>query len=149
VLAGGFSFAAIPHYSGAGGFALNQDGVPLVPGQNYVLSGFIYTGEAASGAAYLDLNDVSWEVTALVPIGVSQWQFVYETFTAGANTATIRLVRDGNMDWPSRVYFDEVAVTPLGSFIPVSAVPVPEPSTYLAGLTALGMLGLSAWRNRK
>ncbi len=25
---------------------------------------------------------------------------------------------------------------------------VPEPSTYLAGLSALGMLGLSAWRNR-
>ncbi len=28
-------------------------------------------------------------------------------------------------------------------------VPVPEPSTYLAGLSALGMLGLFGWRNRK
>lgn len=27
--------------------------------------------------------------------------------------------------------------------------PVPEPSTYLAGLSALGMLGLFGWRNRK
>jgi hypothetical protein len=26
---------------------------------------------------------------------------------------------------------------------------VPEPSTYLAGITALGMLGLFGWRNRK
>lgn len=27
--------------------------------------------------------------------------------------------------------------------------PVPEPSTYLAGLSAVGMLGLLGWRNRK
>jgi hypothetical protein len=27
--------------------------------------------------------------------------------------------------------------------------PVPEPSTYLAGLSALGMLGLFGWRNRR
>lgn len=26
---------------------------------------------------------------------------------------------------------------------------VPEPSTYLAGLGALGMLGLFGWRNRR
>ncbi len=31
----------------------------------------------------------------------------------------------------------------------VSAVPIPEPSAYLAGLSALGMLGLFGWRNRK
>jgi hypothetical protein len=30
-----------------------------------------------------------------------------------------------------------------------TTVPVPEPSTCLAGLSALGMLGLFAWRNRK
>ena len=29
------------------------------------------------------------------------------------------------------------------------ATPVPEPSTYFAGLSALGMLGLFGWRNRK
>lgn len=29
------------------------------------------------------------------------------------------------------------------------AVPVPEPSTYLAGIGALGTLAMSAWRNRK
>ena len=27
--------------------------------------------------------------------------------------------------------------------------PVPEPSTYMAGLSALGLLGLFGWRNRK
>ncbi len=30
-----------------------------------------------------------------------------------------------------------------------SLQPVPEPSTYLAGLSALGMLGVFSWRNRK
>lgn len=31
----------------------------------------------------------------------------------------------------------------------VQLTAVPEPSTYLAGLSALGMLGLFSWRNRK
>lgn len=31
----------------------------------------------------------------------------------------------------------------------VLVAPVPEPATYLAGLSALGMLGLFGWRNRK
>ncbi len=31
----------------------------------------------------------------------------------------------------------------------VPGSPVPEPSTYLAGLSALGMLGLCGWRNRR
>ncbi len=31
----------------------------------------------------------------------------------------------------------------------VSVTAVPEPGTYLAGLSALGMLGMFAWRNRK
>jgi PEP-CTERM motif len=30
-----------------------------------------------------------------------------------------------------------------------TTTPVPEPSTYLAGLSALGMLGLFGWRSRK
>ena len=33
--------------------------------------------------------------------------------------------------------------------VQVFGTPVPEPSTYLAGLSALGMLGLFSWRNRK
>ncbi len=33
--------------------------------------------------------------------------------------------------------------------ISISMIAVPEPSTYLAGLSALGMLGLFGWRNRK
>ena len=35
------------------------------------------------------------------------------------------------------------------SYQGIIETPVPEPSTYLAGLSALGMLGLSAWRSRK
>jgi hypothetical protein len=31
----------------------------------------------------------------------------------------------------------------------IAATAVPEPSTYLAGISALGMLGLFGWRNRK
>lgn len=34
-------------------------------------------------------------------------------------------------------------------FVDRAMTPVPEPSTYLAGLSALGMLGVFGWRNRK
>jgi hypothetical protein len=40
--------------------------------------------------------------------------------------------------YDNTVYLDNVSLTA-----------VPEPSTYLAGLSALGMLGLFGWRNRK
>ncbi len=36
-----------------------------------------------------------------------------------------------------------------GNHYMTTSSPVPEPSTYLAGLSALGMLGLFGWRNRK
>jgi hypothetical protein len=35
------------------------------------------------------------------------------------------------------------------SEIQAFGTPVPEPSTYIAGLSALVMLGLFGWRNRK
>ena len=35
------------------------------------------------------------------------------------------------------------------SNLDITAIPVPEPSNYLTGLSALGMLGLFSWRNRK
>lgn len=31
----------------------------------------------------------------------------------------------------------------------LTAVPVPEPSTFISGLSALGMLGVFGWRNRR
>jgi hypothetical protein len=36
-----------------------------------------------------------------------------------------------------------------GYIVEYDVAPVPEPSTYFAGLSALGMLGLFGWRNRK
>ena len=48
-------------------------------------------------------------------------------------------------------YFDAVSIRTVGidKTYDFGAAPVPEPSTYLAGLSALGMLGLFSWRNRK
>ena len=40
-------------------------------------------------------------------------------------------------------------LTPVPARWSLTAVPVPEPTTYLAGLSLLGMLGWSGWRNRK
>ncbi len=44
----------------------------------------------------------------------------------------------GDLTW---IFVDEIKFG--------DTAPVPEPSTYLAGLSALGMLGLFGWRSRK
>jgi hypothetical protein len=46
-------------------------------------------------------------------------------------------------DWGGATYFDMQISADL------APIAVPEPSTYLAGLSALGMLGLFGWRSRK
>ncbi len=55
--------------------------------------------------------------------------------TAGELLFTVATVGD------STALFDDVTVT--------STSAVPEPTTYLADLSALGMLGLLGWRKRK
>lgn len=111
------------------GFALYQD-VPVVPGEHYVLSGFLYS-RSVTGNLYLDLGDVSWEphnveargvfhhgigATALVP----EWQFVWETFTVPPDVTTIRVrvVQDNYFPLGDHGYADQIAVTRAAEFVP-------------------------------
>jgi RHS repeat-associated protein len=102
------------------GYALIKNINGLVAGQRYVLSAFIYTGEATSGSTYIDLNDIPNDPSPGGANGVPEWQFVWQEFVAPSSQVTVRLVRDGNVKAGEFVYIDEVAITPASKFQPVS-----------------------------
>ncbi len=71
----------------------------------------------------------------------SDWRAEQITFSAPAGDYTLSfkgISTPPDLSRDQTVYLDGVSVAP-----------VPEPSTYLAGLSALGMLALFGWRNRK
>lgn len=118
----------------------------LVAGQTYVLSGFFRTDDLG-GAIGFDIGNYggqAWYQTA----GIFQaanaqttgdWFFAYTTFTADNPSMTVRLVRSSETVPYASNYFDDIAVTPVGSF--VAPAPVPEPGTFaLVGIGALAAL---------
>lgn len=75
-------------------------------------------------------------MAAFVPFTIPPSGF----FVAGLNTLDFVVLNTLQLDY---------SPTALRVEMRGEATPVPEPSTYLAGLSALGMLGLFGWRNRK
>ena len=132
-----FSAQAIPFapFSGAG-FALAQT-VPVSGGQDYVLSGFTHTGNLSAGQIRLDINGVSFDPFPFADIGISEWQFIWDTVSvpSGVNSVTVRLVRDGNGVTPDEIaFFDEIAFTPIGSFTAPTVIPEPSVMVLLVGM---------------
>ncbi len=74
--------------------------------------------------------------TVLIPAsGANDGQYrtvVFDNLNVSANAMRIALGANGPWTFTDEITFEAV----------------PEPSTYLAGLSALGMLGLFGWRNR-
>ncbi len=94
----------------------------------YVLSGYIYNGISGGGNAYLDLADQSYtqadggsgDCSSVSSSGHGDWQFVHCEFYVpnGVHSVTVRTVTDGTIHAGSYAWFDEVALTPSGSFAP-------------------------------
>jgi len=57
------------------------------------------------------------------------------------------LIWSSSVKGVTQVWFD--LTDTLQAAFSLSYTAVPEPSTYLAGLGALGMLGIFGWKNRK
>lgn len=116
----GFSFSLRGDFSNPGGpgIAQDHDSIPVTPGETYMLSGFVRNGIVGGGAAYLDLNDVSFERQAGSTSGAGVVEFVCAEFTVpdGVNSITVRTVTDGKIEVGSSAQFDEVAVTPIDDF---------------------------------
>ena len=116
----GFSFSMRGDFSnpGGAGIAQNHDPIPVNPGETYMLSGFVRNGIVGGGAAYLDLDDVSFEPSAHSTSGVGKVEFVCAEFTVpqGVNSVVVRVVTDGKIDTGSSAQFDEIAVTPIEDF---------------------------------
>ncbi len=124
----------------------------LVVGQQYVLSGFM-RAEEPGGSLAIDVGNFAgqfWNQTAATAVQVDEsnltkWTFGYVIFTADNPSMTVRLVRNGPTVLNANNFFDDIAVTPVNSF--VAPTPVPEPATMTA--LALGLLALARRRNTK
>jgi hypothetical protein len=99
-------------------YAMSQE-VAVVPGATYVVSAFFLTGGLANTNFYVDLGDVMGEPQFLAPVGRNYWQFGYDTYTVpqGRTRITVRVVRDGYPAVGESGYVDDIAVTPVGSFV--------------------------------
>lgn len=121
---------------------IHQD-VSVTPGQDYRLSFYMsgnlaYDPQVKSLAVYADgtmLGQLDFD-SAGAGYANMNWQFHAFTFTAP--------------DSLLRVEFRSLTPGSCGPAIDdVQLTAVPEPSTWFAGLSALGMLSLFGWRNRK
>ncbi len=133
---GMFSAGATPFFSFSGaGFALTQF-VAVTGGQDYILSAFVNTGSISGGNVRLDLI-VNGTFIGLDPFannGVSEWQFLSDTFTipSGINSVTVRLIRDGTGVLVNEIaYFDQIGLTPVGSFTAPTVIPEPSVAVLL------------------
>ena len=98
-------------------------GIPLTAGQNYLIGALFQPNDSAYGNS-------SAEVTA------PEVTYIGGRYTVPYSTS---------LSAPTTVFGSGV----FGPNFKFTATPVPEPSTYLAGLSALGMLGFFGWRKRK
>lgn len=127
----------------------------LTPGETYVLSAFINTSNLTPQAeAYVDLSDIFDDPQVGVPGGLPTTQFTYASFVANDTFVNVRFVVDAIVPnvvpTGSFAIADNIAVTPLASFIPVNsaASAAPEP-TSLAILAIGGLSFLSARRRNQ
>jgi hypothetical protein len=143
------------------GFALRSEPVTLSAGISYTLSGFILTPSTPLHGAtiYFDLNDspnenplngqTEWYESGQVPIGgLSQWHFVWSTYTPSNTISVIpRVCVDvgGNVgvafvDAGDMFFIDEMALTETSVFQAPTAIP--EPKSF--GIcVAIGLVGFS------
>jgi hypothetical protein len=119
------------------GSAITQVITGLTPGNTYVLSAFINTENLTPQAkAYVDLNDVFGDPD-VGPLGGSSTVFAYAPFVPINPSITIRFVVDApNATVPAGSFAtaDNIAVTPLASFVPASPIAsaAPEPGSLNA-----------------
>jgi hypothetical protein len=139
-------------FSGPGS-ALFQTVSGLTPGATYVLSAFFNTSNLTPLAdAYVDLGDIVGEPQVGLPGGVLATQFSFATFIAPGDSVTVRFVVDATgatVPAGSFATADNIAITPLASFISPNAVAsaAPEPGTLsLLCLTALPLVGVAIRR---
>jgi hypothetical protein len=90
-------------------------------GLQILLNG-VDTGIPATGFSQFSVGFVPFSISSGFQAGINTLDFVVNN---GGGPTALRVEMSGDVR------------------------PVPEPSTYLAGLSALGMLGLFGWRNRK
>lgn len=124
------------------GYGIGQT-ISVTAGQTYVLSGFLQQGTITTGRIYLDFCDVGWENEvhfAVSSTPKAAWQFAYGTVTipVGVTSVYLRLVHDLNVIAGQYAYVDEIALTPIASF--VAPVPVPEVSSLWCLGLVLGCL---------
>lgn len=102
------------------GIALTLGAAMSLPaGVPHVLSGWVRRPNPSNSKAtvYLDLWDIPGDIQVSVPARPG-WQFVYGTFTPWGSPVGIRAVIDGNVQPSDELQVDELAITPLASFMP-------------------------------
>jgi hypothetical protein len=115
----------------------------LIPGQTYEFSAYVasvynYNEPVLSFNLKngVDTTPIAGFSTGLDGV----WRNASYSFTAVSSSATFS-IRDNNFGAVGNDFaLDDISLR---------MTSVPEPSTYLAGLSALGMLGLFVWGNRK
>jgi hypothetical protein len=144
-IGGGIAVTSLSTYSGPG-TGVTWDGVlPVTGGQSYVLSAYVNVRPGTTGTVYIDLWDVPGDPNLQADTSVTgTWQFIHTTFTPAFDMVVgARGILDNNVTAGDSVWFDDIAITPAGSF--VAPVAVPEPGEYAAVAGTL-LLGVAAWR---
>ena len=130
--------------------ATGQVGHPQdVSGPNGYVSGPLYHHNAGNANNIPDITAGSY-INALIGVFTGGSSFTPEIFVMGERGS--KAVPNGAtgfyMGTMDAYEWNNNTTVPSDVFT-VNLTAVPEPSTYLAGLSALGMLGLFGWRNRK
>lgn len=91
----------------------------LPVGVPHVVSAWVRRPRPFQGAAemYLDLWDAPGDIQVPIP-DREGWQFVYGVFTPTVAPVGIRAVIDGKVTPQDELHVDEIAITPLGQFLP-------------------------------